>query len=474
MHEEQLPLDEQDLESRVQAALDRLERGYFTDKGTFVPAALARDVHRIVPLRASSDGLLRYYDDGVYREDGEATAAFVAQCLLGDWTTTYRVREAVAHVRRTEAVRPLSVDPDDTDVIRARNGIVNLRTDALTPYTPENATIVQLPWAFRHDAQCPRIKAFLLSVFEGDEEMVSLVFEIAGYLCWSRNSLRKAILLYGTGSNGKSILLYLLKCLLGNYNVAAVPLQRLGGDDRFAPSRLVGRLANICGDVGPNSARDMSLFKQITGGDPIYAERKGKDGFEFLPGAVPVFSANEFPRSPDTSRAYVNRWIAVECTARFEDNAATEAELRALGDDEDEMEGFLAEAVRGAAELIERGDFESRRRYERRPRSTPVASTPSAAGSMTNASLATATRWRRPRRSSLTRRTARTTHSIPSAGTSSTSESVTKVLGKAARTATRVVLASSGACGRRNKTSSRRLESVIQLPAFPALSLYLV
>jgi hypothetical protein len=107
---------------------------------------------------------------------------------------------------------------------------------------------------------------------------------------------------------------------LGASNVSAVPLQRLGGDDRFAPSHLVGKLANICGDVGPNSARDMSLFKQMTDNDPIYAERKGRDGFEFCSAAVPVSSANEFPRCTEALplRLASLRWECCQVPRRQE------------------------------------------------------------------------------------------------------------------------------------------------------------
>lgn len=337
---------------------DHGDEQFFFDKKQFIPQRLAATVSDVVPLRVTSDGLLRWYDDGVYREGGDKVAAAIAQEFLQEMTTTSRVNEAVAYIQRDQATRPLSIDPDPTDVIRGRDGIIDLTSGDLTPYTPENATTVQLPWRWRTgSSEHPKIRAFLLEVFDGDEEMVNMVYEIAGYLCLSRNFLRKAILLYGHGNNGKSILLHLLACLLGADNIAAVPLQRLGGDDRFAPSVLVGKLANICGDVGPNSARDMSLFKQLTGGDPIYAERKGQQGFTFLCGAVPVFSANEYPRSPDTERSYINRWMAVELPKSFTDDRAKEAELRALGSDPREMEGFFRTAVQGARDLVERGNF---------------------------------------------------------------------------------------------------------------------
>jgi phage/plasmid-associated DNA primase len=113
----------------------------------------------------------------------------------------------------------------------------------------------------------------------------------------------------------------------------------------------VGRLANVCGDIGPQTAKDMSLFKQTVGGDRIQAERKLREPFEFISGATPIFSANEFPGSPDTTRAYKDRWVAIEWCVRFADYAAKGNELKALGENRGEMEGFLLQAALGGAHL---------------------------------------------------------------------------------------------------------------------------
>jgi len=49
---------------------------------------------------------------------------------------------------------------------------------------------------------------------------------------------------------------------------------------RFAASCLVGKLANICGDLSRRKLRDAAMFKAITGGDTVVVERKYKDQCE--------------------------------------------------------------------------------------------------------------------------------------------------------------------------------------------------
>jgi putative DNA primase/helicase len=95
----------------------------------------------------------------------------------------------------------------------------------------------------------------------------------------------------------------------------------------------------------------------MTVGDPIHAERKGREPFEFLCGALPIFSANEFPRTPDTSAAYLNRWIVVQFPHHFTESATVEAKLKALAQDENEMRGLLRRSANAAHDLLQRGDF---------------------------------------------------------------------------------------------------------------------
>lgn len=339
-------------------------RGDYFEGRTLVVPNLVRDVELGTRIRSDLGGSLYRYDDGVYRHDGEAYVRERALKLLGQAAKRNHVSEIVAFFRNREQFRPLSLEPGER-LVRARNGIVDpvaawKAAEAgeayfPTPYTPENATTTRLPWDYVPDAECPSIDAFFRQVVH--EDAVGFVYELLGYSLIQSNPLRKALLCVGGGSNGKSLLLHLLTSLVGSENFASVPLQRLGGDDRFAPSSLVGKLANICGDIGPRAARDMAVFKQITGGDPIYVERKGRDGYEVTIGAFPVFSANEAPRTSDNTHGYFSRWILLPFPHKFADNSEKEAELKALGYNASEMRGLLRHAVHALGAVLTRGDF---------------------------------------------------------------------------------------------------------------------
>lgn len=80
-------------------------------------------------------------------------------------------------------------------------------------------------------------------------------------------------MLLGPGGNGKSTFLEVVTKMLGSDNVSAVTLQALN-DDKFAPARLYGKLANVFADLPPKALTSASIFKAIVGGDTISLERK--------------------------------------------------------------------------------------------------------------------------------------------------------------------------------------------------------
>ena len=186
-------------------------------------------------------------------------------------------------------------------------------------------------------------------------------------------------MLLGPGGDGKSVLLGLFRGLLGTENVAAVSVQALG-EDRFAGADLFGMLANICGDLDARTIERTDLFKQVTGNDVIRAQRKFRDGFNFFCYALPLFSANEAPRTADQTDAWFNRWIILPMTQRFVDATdartptaeptAKRADTALAATLAGELDGLLVRAVTGLRRLMARGHFvyppsvvEARARY---------------------------------------------------------------------------------------------------------------
>jgi putative DNA primase/helicase len=318
----------------------------------FMPSMMGEMLLAECRVVVGEGGQLYRYLGGVYRNDGEEWAASRVRDLLGERFKRRHRDETLAWFSSQMAIETAT---PPVDFLNVKNGLLSWDGSALKPHTPDFVSTVQIPVDWNTRARCERILGFLRDVLP-DEETVRFVLEVIGYCLFPRNTMHVAILLRGPGRNGKSVLLAIIGALLGERNIAAVPLQQFA-ENRFAAASLVGKLANICGDLDARAITRTDLFKMLTGGDLIHTERKYGDAFSFRSFALPIFSANEPPQSSDQSEAWFERWLVVP----MEKTIAPEARdpnLIAKLTTTDEIEGLLVEAVKALGRLRERGHFE--------------------------------------------------------------------------------------------------------------------
>jgi putative DNA primase/helicase len=79
--------------------------------------------------------------------------------------------------------------------------------------------------------------------------------------------------------------------------------------NRFAIAGLYGKSANIFADLKNYKLINTGPFKMLVAGDPMKAEKKHCQPFDFENYAKIFFSANEVPQSEDKTYAYFRRWI---------------------------------------------------------------------------------------------------------------------------------------------------------------------
>jgi putative DNA primase/helicase len=90
--------------------------------------------------------------------------------------------------------------------------------------------------------------------------------------------------------------------------------------NRFASANLYRKLANIYADLPSVALQNPGVFKMLTGGDVVKAEKKFKDFFFFTNYAKLIYSANRVPYVADESEAFFRRWIIINFPFKFEPN----------------------------------------------------------------------------------------------------------------------------------------------------------
>jgi len=164
---------------------------------------------------------------------------------------------------------------------------------------------------------CPRsLEAFKAWV---DDKWV-LLFEVIGYTLYPKYVFNKAVLLTGSGSNGKSTFLNLVLKILGRNNVSAVSLKRIVDGDKFASIELYHKLANISNELFQFRVTNTDLFKKLTGEDYIEGQKKFKDPIYFVNYAKLINATNELPVVKDQTYGFWRRWIVIEFPHQFEND----------------------------------------------------------------------------------------------------------------------------------------------------------
>jgi len=159
--------------------------------------------------------------------------------------------------------------------------------------------------------------------------------------------------LVGPTASGKSTFLDTIRAMLGSETVASLTPQQLTSE-RFAGAELHGKWANIRNDIPASTVKNTGMFKEITAGDPMKAERKRKDPFMFEPTAKHLFAANELPSTETDDEAFYRRVLLVafpETIPERDRDKHLDDKLQA------ELPGVLNWAIEGLQRLLGNGKF---------------------------------------------------------------------------------------------------------------------
>jgi P4 family phage/plasmid primase-like protien len=307
---------------------------------------LGEAVATMGPIAAGIDGRMWAYRHGAYEPSPDVVKARVVRLMKDSYRPSYA--STVTDVVKTAA--PVITSEPVERYLNVPNGLLDWRSGQLYAHTPDVLSTIQLGAQWQPGALCPAFDQWLSQVVPPD--CVELAWELIGYLCYSGNPLHAAVMLVGDGRNGKGTYLRVVKAILGERNVTAASLADLVGT-RFTTATLFGKIANIAGDIDGTYLENTAVLKAVTGGDMISAEHKGRDRFDFVPWAVPVFSANRIPASADTTAGYLSRWLILPFPNSFagREDRTLDAKLHA------ELPGILASAIRRLPTLLARGQF---------------------------------------------------------------------------------------------------------------------
>ncbi|MNW40401.1 hypothetical protein D3C74_175150 [compost metagenome] len=300
------PLDEKELDVILRD--DSFKKVSFFKRGEFQHHEFAKYIKSEESI-VRVNNVLHVYRNGVYSDRQADIESVMIKHL-----------PQLSQARRRETLSYLELIADVTTIAPAhyvalQDGIFDLETDEFITFSPEIVIKNKVPFEFIQDAYDPIVDATFNKIACGDRELRMLMEEMVGYLLLRRNELGKAFILTGSGSNGKSTLIDMIKHFLGDGNYASLSLDELG--QRFKTAEIFGKLANLGDDISSQYIDNNAVFKKLVTGETVNAERKGKDPFDFNNYAKMIFSANQLPRINDTTDGLIRRLIIIPFNAKF-------------------------------------------------------------------------------------------------------------------------------------------------------------
>lgn len=299
------------------------------------------------------NGQLHLFKDGVYVPGQEEIEAVMIKHI-----------SSLSNAKRSEVLKYLNLlllentEMAAPNMIAFRNGIYDLETDSLKPFSPDIVITNRIPWDYNPTAYSELADKTLDKIACHDAEIRTILEECIGSCFYRSNTLGggKAFILTGEGSNGKSTFIAMIQHLLNEENITALDLKEL--DQKFQNAALFGKLANLGDDISDEFIVNASFFKKLVTGERVQVQNKGEKPFEFNNYAKFLFSANNIPRIKDKTGAVLRRLLIVPFDAEFSKNDPDyDSSIKYKLQEPEVMEYLIVLGIKALKNIIEKQGF---------------------------------------------------------------------------------------------------------------------
>jgi putative DNA primase/helicase len=261
-----------------------------------------------------------------------------------------------------KAQQDLSITSDqwgrDQWVMGCLNGVLDLRKGEVRPGEPEDYIRDICPTLWQGlDCPCPRFDQFLDEIFNKNMEKKYFLQRLIGYsLVGLQIDHILPILCGADGRNGKTVLLNILRHVLGPYmSPASEEILLSGKKNPGAATPFLVMLQNkrivYITETDEGDRLDAGTVKQLTGNDVIIARDLYGSPFTFDPSHTVFLITNHTPHANSDDEALWERVVLIEFDQRFVDEPTEPNEHKRnpylMQELESEASGILAWLVRG-------------------------------------------------------------------------------------------------------------------------------
>lgn len=248
----------------------------------------------------AKDTVRAIYDESFKADDSDSRTSLARHAVRSE--SRARIESMVSLAKSEVPILPDEIDKDMW-FFNCNNGVIDLKTGKLKPHKRDYMITKLSSVDYSPKAECPTWHQFLSDIFQDEQgnvkqDTIDFLQKAVGYALTGETREQVLFFLYGTGRNGKSTFMNVIKDIFGEYgkqtNADTFTIKK--GDrvnNDIAALKGARLVAATESEEGARLAE--SLVKQLTGGEPVQARFLHQEFFEFVPQFKIFFTTNHKP-----------------------------------------------------------------------------------------------------------------------------------------------------------------------------------
>lgn len=265
------------------------------------------------------------YDDGVWSEYSKQRMESFANTNIVPSPSKSEREEFSSLIHCTNLVPSRAFET--FGLLNFKNGVLDIETGEMFPHSKDFMFRSKLPYEFDPSAKCPRFEQYLKEVTNDDSDLEAMLVEFVGF-CISNSDpslVDRVLILHGDGANGKSVLLDVLRTLVGKDNYSSINMANLQKEtSRYL---LLGKMFNLSEETPSKALLESSEFKLLSAGGEMEVRQLYGQPFSAKNTAKFIFACNDLPYSGDSSYGFYRRMLIAPFNVTFTD-AKRDVKLR--------------------------------------------------------------------------------------------------------------------------------------------------
>lgn len=306
------------VEQEYEMALYQSEKA--RDSFRLSTAKTVKMLMKYIRFCAIDDKLFMYQpDEGIWTMNENDIARLIA--IIQDNASRNQIEDISNQIRLKAEKR--SVDTERY-LVPCKNGIYNTKTKTLEAFSPDYVFLSKLATDYNPTIEMPVLlngwtpESFIKELSNNDTEIETLLYQVINDAVHPNYSRKKAIWLYGSGSNGKSTYQDVIKNIVGNDCYSTLKFNEFS--ERFRLHSLIGKSVNIGDDINAGvRVDDSSNFNSIVTHDSVTIEEKYKSPYHTTLYCTLIQSTNEMPTIRNKTNGTYRRMLIVPFENQFED-----------------------------------------------------------------------------------------------------------------------------------------------------------